>query len=87
MFTRSRINLLEVKSIEMGQKTTNFKRHARPDSEAHSASIFYGSNRTLDLIFNSPEELKKTLCGIQYLMEDLKGEEDRDDLREVNRIR
>jgi Ca2+-binding EF-hand superfamily protein len=62
------------------------RRPSKQDA-AYSASILFGKDKTLDLVFESAEEMKLIIGGIQYLIEDLKDEHDRDDLKEEERMR
>jgi hypothetical protein len=65
----------------------NFVRKPAKADAAYSASILYGKDRSLDLVFDSFEEMKLIIRGIEYLIEDLKDESDRDDLKEEERMR
>lgn len=93
------MNLLEIRKFDPGQNSYNFQKRPSKQDAAYSVSIqymqyekddvdmMYGKDMTLDLVFESAEEMKLIIAGIQYIIEDLKDEENRTDLKEEDLMR
>ena len=84
-FEHSRLRIYQIWKIEKGQKSTNFRKKPCLKYEDLSCSIYCGSSRnsTLDLIFDSEEQMMLFLSGIHYLMEDARAAEENDQLKEM----